>query len=371
MVSWWLLAACLLAGAVATAWPAGAGRRRLQPARPPRRFSVPSLDLTAAKAGVAAFAERPRRAVAVAALGLAVVGWLVSGLVAGLLAAIYGALTARALIRRAARRRAGAARARSLDDLCALAADLRAGLPPAALLNADYLDALNGAAVGRDVGGVLMGPAVSRDVDGALTGAAVGRDVGGVLTSAVVSGELRGTLTEAGVNRDTASALTSAVVNRNARSIPTSAAVSRDLDGALRPVAVGRNVGVTLTSAAVDGDLRRAAERRIAELTSAVWRLAERTGAPAADLVERIEADARTADRAHASAAAQAAGAQATALLLAALPLGGIALGYGIGVAPLQILFHTTLGGGCAIGAALLQSAGLLWADRLATGPAR
>jgi tight adherence protein B len=114
-----------------------------------------------------------------------------------------------------------------------------------------------------------------------------------------------------------------------------------------------------------------AAERRIAELTSAVWRLAERTGAPAADLVERIEADARTADRAHASAAAQAAGAQATALLLAALPLGGIALGYGIGVAPLQILFHTTLGGGCAIGAAVLQSVGLLWADRLATGPAR
>lgn len=367
MASWWLLAACLLAGAVATAWPVGAGRRRLQPARPTRRFSVPFLDLTAAEAGVAAFAERPRRAVAVAAMGLAVVGWLVSGLVAGLLAAIYGALTARALIRRAARRRAGAARARSLDDLCALAADLRAGLPPAALLNADYLDALNGAAVGRDVGGVRMGPAVSRDVDGALTGAAVGRDVGGVLTSAVVSGELRGTLTAAGVNRETGGALTSAVVNRNARSTPTSAAVSRDLDGALRPVAVGRNV----TSAAVNGDLRGAAERRIAELTSAVWRLAERTGAPAADLVERIEADARTADRAHASAAAQAAGAQATALLLAALPLGGIALGYGIGVAPLQILFHTTLGGGCAIGAALLQSAGLLWADRLATGPAR
>ena len=56
---------------------------------------------------------------------------------------------------------------------------------------------------------------------------------------------------------------------------------------------------------------------RIAELTAAVWRLAERTGAPAADLVERIEADARAADRATASAAAQAAGAQATALLLA------------------------------------------------------
>ena len=102
-----------------------------------------------------------------------------------------------------------------------------------------------------------------------------------------------------------------------------------------------------------------------------MWRLAERTGAPAAELVERIEADARAADRAHASAAAQAAGAQATALLLAGLPLGGIALGYGIGVAPLQILFHTALGGACAVGAALLQTVGLLWADRLAVGPTR
>jgi tight adherence protein B len=130
-------------------------------------------------------------------------------------------------------------------------------------------------------------------------------------------------------------------------------------------------LGVASSVAGVPSSAAGAAERRIAELTSAVWRLAERTGAPAADLVERIEADARTADRAHASAAAQAAGAQATALLLAALPLGGIALGYGIGVDPLQILFHTALGGGCAIGAALLQSVGLLWADRLATGPAR
>jgi tight adherence protein B len=113
------------------------------------------------------------------------------------------------------------------------------------------------------------------------------------------------------------------------------------------------------------------AEHRIAELTAAIWRLAEHTGAPAADLVERIEADARGADRTKASAAAQAAGAQATALLLAALPLGGIALGYGIGADPLQVLLHTPLGAGCAAIAVLLQSAGLLWADRLANGPTR
>jgi len=251
MASWWLLAGCLLAGALVVMWPAGAIRHRLRPPQARPRLTLPSLDLAAAEAWIG---ERPRRAVAVTALLLAVVGFLLGGAVAGLLAAVYGALTARALIRRAERGRARANRARSLDDLCALAADLRAGLPPAAIADPEH---------------------------------------GG------------------------------------------------------------------------------AAERRISELTMAVWRLAERTGAPAADLVERIEADARAADRARASAAAQAAGAQATAVLLAALPLGGIALGYGIGVDPLRTLLHTTLGAGCALGAALLQSVGLLWADRLATGPIR
>jgi tight adherence protein B len=96
-----------------------------------------------------------------------------------------------------------------------------------------------------------------------------------------------------------------------------------------------------------------------------VWRLAERTGAPAADLVERIEADARAADRVAASAAAQAAGAQATALLLAGLPVGGIALGFAIGADPVGVLLHTPLGAACAIGAVVLQGGGLIWADRL------
>jgi tight adherence protein B len=110
---------------------------------------------------------------------------------------------------------------------------------------------------------------------------------------------------------------------------------------------------------------------RLGQLTTAAWRLAERTGAPVADLVERIEADARAADRAAASAAAQAAGAQATALLLAALPLGGIALGVAIGADPVHVLLHTPIGAVCAIAAVLLQGGGLLWSDRLAAGVAR
>ncbi|MFI7539692.1 hypothetical protein [Actinoplanes sp. NPDC049599] len=254
----WAFAILLLAAAATVAaWPAGTVLRRLQGRRP---LPWHAVDLRRLWSQIHALVEgSPRRAVGAAVLLGATVGLLLGGPVAALVLALYGALGARAAVRRAAHRRAAVARSRSLDDLNALAADLRAGL--------------------------AVGPA-------------------------------QGTL-------------------------PGSGAV-------------------------VDPP-----EARLAELTAAVWRLAEQTGAPAADLVERIEADARAGDRSRATAAAQAAGARATALLLAALPIGGIGLGYGIGTDPLHVLLRTPLGGLCAVAAVLLQGAGLLWADRLANGPAR
>lgn len=222
---------CLLAGAVVLCWP---GRWR-------RRFTLPTIDRTALRERVAAL---PDRRLLLLVVGTAVsAGLLTGGPVAALIGAVYGTLGARAYLSRRTRARVTAQRAGTLDDLTALAADLRAGLPP----------------------------------------------------------------------------------------VPPSG-----------------------------GD------RRLVDLTAAVWRLAERTGAPAADLVDRVEADARAADRAAASAAAQAAGAQATALLLAVLPLGGIGLGYGIGVDPLRVLLHTPLGAACAGVAVLLQGGGLVWAGKLA-----
>ncbi|MDG4821577.1 hypothetical protein O7635_06875 [Asanoa sp. WMMD1127] len=107
----------------------------------------------------------------------------------------------------------------------------------------------------------------------------------------------------------------------------------------------------------------------LAELAAAAVTLAERTGAPLADLIDRIEADARAGDRARAAALAQTAGTQATAVLLAALPIGGLAMGYAIGTNPLEMLLHTPLGAVCAFGAIGLQILGLLWSQRLQPRP--
>ena len=294
----WVIAASLLVGAATVAgWPAGAALRRLDVGRLDGgdldggrldggrrnpRWVVTAVDLRRLGSRIQALADGPpRRAVGAAALTGAATGWIVAGPIAGLVLAAYGALGAREAVRRAGRRRVAAARSRSLDNLNALAADLRAGL--------------------------AIGPLAAAST---TAGSALGASATQRFSSGVAAG-----------------------------------------DGAVQS--------------------HELFDPRLAELTAAVWRLAEQTGAPAADLVERIEADARAADRARATAAAQAAGAQATALLLAALPIGGIALGYGIDVDPLQVLLHTPPGAACAIGAVLLQCGGLLWADRLSNGPTR
>ncbi|WP_446212348.1 hypothetical protein [Micromonospora sp. IBSANI012] len=195
---------------------------------------------------LAALVARPRRTLLLVGLVAAALGALAAGPVAGVLLGGYGSLGARAVLRRRAARHAVGERRRRLDQLCGLAADLRAGLP-----------------------------------------------------------------------------------------VPTP-------DD--------------------DGD-------RLGSLTRAAVRLADRTGAPLAELLERVEADARALDRGLAAASAQAAGARATALLLAALPLGGIGLGYGIGADPVAVLLHTPVGAVSALTAMGLQIGGLLWAERLGGTP--
>ena len=202
-----------------------------------------------------------------------------------------------------------------------------------------------------------------------LCGLVAGGPVGGVL-AAVYAG-LGGRALTRRARRRTAAA------DRRA-ALDSLAALAADLRAGLSPISAGGPGGPAGTMAGVPGGSAGTAaggpggpDERLRRLTASVWRLAERTGAPAADLVERIEADARAADRAGASAAAQAAGAQATAMLLAALPVGGLALGAVIGADPLHVLLRTPLGAICAVAAAGLQCAGLWWAERLVGGVTR
>lgn len=254
-----LAAACLAIAALVAVWPApgrwsrrallvshgadGPGRGRLRLRSPLPRIGGSPVRAALFAAGVAAGA-----------------GVALGGPVAAFAAAAYVALAVQGWARRGRAREAATQRARRLDELCALAADLRAGLPPP------------------------VAPAAS--------------------------------------------------------------------------IAFASAAGPSSTVPVGPGD-------RLAELTSAACRLAEQTGAPLADLLERIECDARAADRLAAGAVAQAAGARATAMLLAGLPAAGIGIGYGMGVDPLGVLLDTPLGALCAVAAIVLQIAGLMWSARL------
>jgi tight adherence protein B len=146
--------------------------------------------------------------------------------------------------------------------------------------------------------------------------------------------------------------------------------------GRLAAVAAGRVRVSTLDAvAALAADLRAGIPRETAltgardglgtaeaaRLVAVTAEVGERLGAPLADLLDRIEADLRAAERRRAEVAAQTAGARATTWLLAGLPVAGLALGYTIGGDPLDVLLHTPLGAVCAVAALALQAGGLGW----------
>ncbi|MGK5523308.1 hypothetical protein ACSNN9_28690, partial [Micromonospora sp. URMC 107] len=76
-----------------------------------------------------ALTASPRRTLLLAASAGTGAGLLLAGPVAAVAVGAYGTLAARALLRRKHGQYAVRARRRRLDELCGLAADLRAGLP--------------------------------------------------------------------------------------------------------------------------------------------------------------------------------------------------------------------------------------------------
>lgn len=127
--------------------------------------------------------------------------------------------------------------------------------------------------------------------------------------------------------------------------------------------------------AAVGGDvpaaLRLAGERPgAAALGSlgAAWSVAERSGAPLADVLDRLGEGVRADLEVHREVDAAVAPARATSRLLAGLPVLGLGLGGSLGSDPVHVLLQTVPGSVCLVAGVGLSLAGLLWVDRLVDG---
>jgi tight adherence protein B len=156
-----------------------------------------------------------------------------------------------------------------------------------------------------------------------------------------------------------------AALARSARARSAARAFDRAVDG-VATLAAELRAGVPAETAVRDcaPELTDAVAVRVAAAVT----LAERTGAPLAAVLDRLDQQLRAALRLRATVTAQAAGARSSAWLLALLPCAGVALGPLMGVSPAAVLLHTPLGAGCLAAAVILQLGGLAWAGRLA-GP--
>lgn len=97
----------------------------------------------------------------------------------------------------------------------------------------------------------------------------------------------------------------------------------------------------------------------------AVWAVSERSGAPAAAVLDRVEQDLRTRAAQHREIAAQLAGARCTAGLLSILPVLGIGLGAAMGAHPLPVLLGDARGQLALVAGVVLEALGVLWTARI------
>ncbi|WP_060574214.1 MULTISPECIES: type II secretion system F family protein [unclassified Pseudonocardia] len=131
----------------------------------------------------------------------------------------------------------------------------------------------------------------------------------------------------------------------------------------LEPAAAAARIGEPVPAA-----LRRAAggpAGRDVERIAAAWELADRHGAPLADLLGGLLDDIRWRIAHGARVRAQLAGPRATASVLTALPLAGIGLGQLMGIAPLTVLRSGLHGPVLLAVGVLLTAAGTAWSDRI------
>lgn len=131
----------------------------------------------------------------------------------------------------------------------------------------------------------------------------------------------------------------------------------------LRPAAAAAAHGGDVVAALQVGSLEPGAGA-LADLAGA-WHVAERAGAPLADVLERVATATRDEAEVDRDVQAEAAPARATGRLMAVLPVLGLSLGAGMGADPVHVLTGTVVGASCLAGGLALACAGIVWVDRI------
>jgi tight adherence protein B len=97
----------------------------------------------------------------------------------------------------------------------------------------------------------------------------------------------------------------------------------------------------------------------------AVWTVAERSGAPAAAVLDRVEQDLLSRRAQRREIAAALAGARSSGALLAVLPVLGIGLGAAMGAHPLTVLLAEPRGQLALAAGVTLETVGMFWTARI------
>jgi tight adherence protein B len=141
---------------------------------------------------------------------------------------------------------------------------------------------------------------------------------------------------------------------------------------ARRSAALGLSVTTALRSAGTPDvpSARSPAPPLWVDLASCLA-VAERSGAPLADVLARYAVQLDSALDARAARETALAGPKATVTLLSWLPVAGILLGYLMGVNPLGVLFGSPEGIVALLLGVGLMAAGRLWANRLVAAAVR
>ncbi len=218
------------------------------------------------------------------------------------------------------------------------------------------------------------GPALLALVCGAVGTVALG-PVGGIVAATGVLGIRRARLRAAAARRaGQATAELADALARIADELRSGAHPASALAGVVHDGPLARELLAPADAAARLGEpvpaaLRRSARSGMAgaemDRVAAAWELADRYGAPLADLLTGVLDDVRWR-LGHASRVrAQLAGPRSTATVLTALPLLGAGLGQLMGTDPVGVLRDGLLGQSLLLCGCGLTAAGMVWSDRI------